>query len=127
MRHLLRQLVLGLPLLVVITTTAPAQQPFVTDDSETTPKGHFHFGFIDEFDQLHRISFPAAKQNAASFELEYGLLDGGEIGVEAPVLTIFNAAGTDPRRPTGIGDTNLSVKYNFLKEREHSRLPALAI
>jgi len=114
-------------LLVVIAATAVAQQPFITDDSETTPKGHFHFGFSNEFHLLHRVSFPATKQNTAVVEFEYGLFDGLEIGVDAPLITIFNAPGTDPIRPSGIGDTNFSVKYNFLKESEHSRRPALSI
>jgi hypothetical protein len=126
MRNLLPRLLLALTLLAAATTAA-AQQPFVTDDADTTPKHHFHFAFIDEFDELHQVSFPARRQNAANFELDYGLLDNVEIGVSTPLLTIFNAAGTDPLRPTGIGDTNFSVKYNFLREREHSRLPALAL
>jgi len=107
--------------------TVAAQQPFITDDTDATEKGHFHFQFSNEFDLLHRASFPATKQNTAVVELEYGLLDGLEIGVDAPLITLFNAPGTDPRRPSGIGDTNFSVKYNFLKESEHSRRPALAI
>src|SRR6476659_9403186 len=126
MRNQLPRLALALTL-IAVATTAAAQQPFITDDADTTPKRHFHFAFVDEFDELHRISFPARKQNAANFELDYGLLYYVEIGVSAPLLTIFNAAGTDRGRPTGIGDTNFSVKYNFLREREHSRLPALAI
>ena len=114
-------------LLALAATTLQAQQPFVTDDSDTTPKRHFHFQFSNAFDLLQRISYPSTKQNTADFELDYGLLDGLEIGVEAPWLTVFNATGTIPARPSGIGDTNFSVKYNFLKEREHSRRPALAI
>ena len=112
---------------VVVVSTATAQQPFVTDDADTTPKGHFHFEFSNEFDWLQRESFPNVKQNTADFELDYGLFDGVEIGVESPLLTIFNAAGTNPRSVSGLGDTNLSLKYNFLKERENSRAPALAI
>ena len=50
-----------------------------------------------------------------------------EIGIAAPFLTIINQAGTIPQRVTGIGDLNLSLKYNFLRERENSRRPALAI
>jgi len=44
-----------------------------------------------------------------------------------PLLTLLNARSNIPLRTNGIGDTNLSVKYNFLKEREHSRRPALAL
>lgn len=127
MRNLLPRLIFALALTFVVAATAAAQQPFVTDDADTTPKHHFHFEFSNQFDLLQRSSFPNLKQNTADFELDYGLFDRVEIGIEVPLLTIFNAAGTSPRRPTGIGDANLSLKYNFLREREHSRLPAMAI
>ena len=127
MRNLRPRFVLALSLLVITAATAAAQQPFITDDADATEKGHFHFQFSNQFDLLHQASFPATRQNAVTFELDYGLLDGLEIGVDAPLLTLFNAPGTDPRRPSGIGDTNFAVKYNFLKENEHSRRPALAI
>jgi len=119
-----RKLMLALWFVVVVSTAA-AQQPFVTDDADTTPKRHFHFEFSNEFDWLQRESFPNLKQNTADFELDYGLFDRVEIGVESPLLTIINAPGT--RSVSGLGDTNVSLKYNFLKERENSRVPALAI
>ena len=114
-------------LLLLTAGTATAQQPFVTDDADTTPKGHFHFEFSNEFDLLQRASFPNLKQNTADFELDYGLFENVEIGIEAPLLSIFKAPGTDPKTVSGLGDMNVSVKYNFLKEREHSRLPAMTI
>jgi hypothetical protein len=125
--HILSSLGFVLLLLVLGSATAAAQQPFVTDDADTTPKGHFHFEFSNEFDLLQRSSFPSLKQNTADFELDYGLFDGVEIGIESPLLTIFNAAGTTPQTVSGIGDTNVSLKYNFLRERENSRQPALAL
>ncbi|HYU99654.1 MAG TPA: transporter [Pyrinomonadaceae bacterium] len=112
---------------VVVVSTATAQQPFVTDDADTTPKRHFHFEFSNEFDWLQRAAFPSVRQNTADFELDYGLFDRLEIGIESPLLTIFNAPGTNPRSVSGLGDTNLSLKYNFLREHENSRAPALAI
>ena len=127
MRNLRPRFVLALSLLVMTAATSAAQQPFITDDAGATEKGHFHFQFSNQLDLLHRDSLPATRQNTAVVELEYGLLDGLEIGVDAPLITIFTEPGTDPRRPSGIGDTNFSVKYNFLKETEHSRRPALAI
>lgn len=114
-------------MLFVLRPEMNAQQPFVTDDSDTTPKKHFHFEFSNEFDFLQRSSFPNRKQNTADFELDYGLTDRVEIGIESPFLTIFNDEGTNPNQVSGIGDTNLSLKYNFLRERENSRRPALAI
>ena len=107
--------------------TTSAQQPFVTDDADVTPKRKFHFEFSNEIDWLNSNAFPSLKQNTADFELDYGLLDGVEIGVEVPFLTISNDRATTPRRPSGIGDTNISLKYNFLTEREGLRRPALAI
>ena len=127
MRRFLFPTVFTLTLLLVISTTVGAQQPFVTDDADTTPKHHFHFEFSNEFDLLQRASFPAVRQNTADFELDYGLFDQVEIGFELPWLTIFNAAGSPPKATSGIGDANVSLKYNFLRERKNSRLPAMAV
>ena len=121
------RLVLFFSLVLLTTFSAAAQQPFVTDDADTTPKKHFHFEFSNEFDSLQRSSFPAARQNTADFELDYGLLSNVEIGIEVPMLTIINTSGTTPKTITGVGDANLSLKYNFLSERENSRRPALAL
>ena len=110
-----------------LSVPALSQQPFVTDDADVTPRGRFHFEFSNEFDLLQRDSFPNLKQNTADIELDYGLFENLEIGIAAPFLTIINDAGITPRRVTGIGDINVSVKYNFLRERENSRRPALAI
>jgi len=112
---------------LLFSPLARAQQPFITDDADTTPGHHFHFEFSNEFDFLQRSSFPNQKQNTADFELDYGLLSNVEIGIEVPLLTIYSAAGTTPSRVTGVGDTNVSLKYNFLRERDSSRMPALAI
>ncbi|MCP9495250.1 MAG: transporter [Pyrinomonadaceae bacterium MAG19_C2-C3] len=122
-----RLLFAALVLLCVAPRLVPAQQPFITDDADVTPRGKFHFEFSDEYDLLQRDAFPARRQNTASFELGYGLLNGVEISLEAPLVSIFNAPGTTPRRVTGIGDTNFAVKYNFRSEREGSRLPALTV
>jgi hypothetical protein len=120
-------LVWSLVVLMLMVFSVYAQQPFVTDNTDTTPRRHFHFEFSNEFDLLQGSAFPSRKQNTADFELDYGVFDNFEVGIESPLLTIINARGTVPLLPTGIGDTNVSLKYNFLKEREHSRRPALAI
>jgi hypothetical protein len=106
---------------------ARAQQPFITDNTDTTPRHRFHFEFSNEFDVLQRSSFPNLKQNTADAELDYGLFDNLEIGVEVPLLTIVNDQSAAFRRATGNGDMNLSLKYNFLREREGKRHPAMAI
>jgi len=113
--------------LIFVNLPASAQQPFVTDDADVTPKRKFHFEFSNEFDWLNGSAFPSLKQNTADFEIDYGLLDRVEIGFEVPFLTIANDRATIPRLPSGIGDANISVKYNFLTERDDSRRPALAV
>ena len=106
---------------------ASAQQPFVTDDADVTPKRRFHFEFSNEFDWLNRSALPSLRQNTADFEIDYGLFEGVEIGIAAPFLTIISDRATVPRTVSGIGDANLSLKYNFLTEREGSRRPALTV
>src|SRR5438128_3760983 len=104
-------LAITLSLLALFSANVRGQQPFYTDDADVTARGHFHLEFSNEFDLLQHSSYPNLKQNTADFELDYGLYDRLEIGVEGPLLTIFNASGTIPRTPSGIGDTNVSVKY----------------
>lgn len=125
MRIILKTALAVVVFLCLLPARAGAQQPFVTDDAEVTPKGKFHFEFSNEYDLLQRSLFPARAQNTADAELDYGLFHGVEVGVESPLIAIFNARAAAPDA-FGVGDTNFSVKYNFLKEREGSRLPALA-
>ncbi len=123
----LLSLLFALSLLIVGSAEVRAQQPFITDDADVTDKGHFHFEFSNELDLLQRTARPSLKQNTADFEIAYGLFEHVEISLAVPWLTIFNASGTIPQTISGIGDTNLSLKYNFLTERENSRRPALTI
>ena len=81
MRNFPPGLIFALALTLVVAATAAAQQPFVTDDSDTTSKHRFHFEFSNEFDLLQHSSFPSTKQNTADFELDYGLSDRVEFGV----------------------------------------------
>lgn len=104
-----------------------AQQPFVTDDADVTARRRFHFEFSNEFDWLNRSAYPSLRQNTADFEIDYGLFERVEIGIEAPLLTIHNDRAAMLQTVSGIGDLNLSLKYNFLTERERSKRPALAI
>ena len=117
-------LILGL---VLCSGSAFAQQPFITDNTDVTPRHKFHFEFSNEFDVLPRSALPNLKQNTADAELDYGLFKNFEVGIEAPVLTIVNDRSAPFRRPTGLGDVNLSFKFNYLTEREGSRRPALAV
>jgi hypothetical protein len=122
-----RFVLLLIALLFGIPVAAKAQQPFYTDDADVTPRGKLHFEFTNQFDILQRDAFPNLKQNASSFTLNYGLFDRVEIGINSPLITVINARGTSPRAAFGVGDTNLTVKYNFHQERPGSRIPALTV
>ncbi len=110
-----------------LLSPAIAQQPFITDDTDVTPRHKFHFEFSNQFDALQRSAFPSLKQNTADAELDYGLFGDFEVGIEAPILTIISDQSAPFPRATGLGDVNLSFKYNFVKEREGQRHPALAL
>jgi hypothetical protein len=130
-RHLAKpQFLFGCALLAVLSllpSRALAQQPFYIDDTDVTDKGKLHFQFSNEYDALQRLSYPAKTQNTAVFELDYGLFKGVEIGIDAPLLAIHSASFVRPRTAAGIGDVNFHLKYNFYKEREDSKLPAMAL
>jgi len=121
----------ALPLLLLacyllLASRAFGQQPFYTDNADVTDKKKLHFQLSNEYDILQRSSYPGLRQNTTVFELDYGLLNGVEIGVDGPLIAISNSRVTTPKTPFGFGDLDLHVKYNFLKEREGSRRPALA-
>ena len=104
-----------------------AQLPFYTDDSDTTPKGKFHFEIFNEHDVLQKDSYPTKRQNTLVFTLNYGLTDRLELGVNVPVITLSNSRIVEPRTLTGQGDTQLGLKYRLRDERENSKLPAFAV
>jgi len=122
----LSSLIFILLLVVLSAATAKAQQPFYTDNADVTDKKKFHLQISNEYDILQRAAYPSLRQNTTVFELDYGLFDGVEIGVDGPLIAISNSRITTPKTPFGVGDLDFHIKYNFLKEREGSRLPALA-
>jgi hypothetical protein len=106
-----------------LTAPLPAQLPFYTDDPAVTEPGKWHFEFFNEFDALQHPQYPNLRQNTANYKLNYGLPYNLELDADVPYLAIFRALGTPTS--TGAGDTNMGVKWNFHKESQGSRLPAL--
>lgn len=102
---------------------AHAQLPFYTDDTGVTDRGKWHFEFFNEYDAL-QLQYPNVRQNTANFKINYGLPHNLELDLDTPYLDIQRDAGRQPS--SGMGDTNLGVKWSFHKESEHSRLPSLA-
>ncbi|PYS83109.1 MAG: hypothetical protein DMF67_10350 [Acidobacteria bacterium] len=104
-----------------------AQQPFVTDDADVTDKGKVHLQVADEYDLLQRALYPGKTQNTFGVEVDYGLWKGVEVGFAPPFLALHSSHVAAPQTVFGLGDSTLHVKYNFYREREGSRLPAMAI
>lgn len=103
----------------------PAQQPFLTDDADVTGVRHFHLELLTEHDLLQRSAYPTVRQNTTRLQLTYGLLTNLEIGIDGPLLFIYNAPGTP--NAFGFGDLDLQMKYRLRVERADSRLPAITI
>jgi Putative MetA-pathway of phenol degradation len=116
-----------LTIFLLSATSAHAQLPFYTDDADTTPKGKFHLELSNENDWLQRSSFPGIRQNTTVFTLNYGLTDRIELGVNAPLIKIYNDRFSRLESPSGIGDTQFGVKVRLLNEREGSKLPATSV
>jgi hypothetical protein len=112
-------------LLILSSPAANAQQPFYTDNADVTEQKKFHLQISNEYDILQRNSYPSLRQNTSVFELDYGLLSNVEVGVDGPLIAISNSRIIMPTTVFGFGDLDFHVKYNFLKEREGSRRPAL--
>ncbi len=114
-----------LPRLVLVLglcTPLHAQLPFYTDDTGVTDRGKWHFEFFNEYDAL-QLQYPNVRQNTANFKLNYGLPHNLELDIDAPYLTIQRSAGNLPS--SGMGDTNLGIKWTWHKESSGSRLPSL--
>jgi hypothetical protein len=113
-------------LLAVFATPLSAQLPFYTDDPAVTEPGTWHFEFFNEFDVLQHPQFPNLRQNTANYKFNYGLPHNLEADIDSPYLAIFRALEGSPRTSTGIGDTNLGLKWNFHKAAPASRIPAMS-
>ena len=114
-------------LLLLVTVLAGsrslhAQLPFYTDDPSVTDRGKWHIEFFNEYDSL-QLQYPNLRQNTSNLKINYGLPHNLELDVDAPYIYIQRSAGKEPS--SGVGDTNMGIKWNFLKESKGSRHPAL--
>lgn len=108
-------------------TSTRAQQPFYTDNSDVAAFHRWHVESNNEFDVLPRVNFPNLRQDTQTVKFSVGALQNCEIGLDFPLIAIFNASNSGLGTPIGIGDTDFSIKYNFHKEHEGSNWPAFAV
>jgi hypothetical protein len=119
--------VLAVALFVALAAApqALAQQPFFTDDADVAERHHWHFETNNEYDFLRKSSYPNLRQDTHTVKFSYGLFGNCEVGMDFPLLVIFNAPGSRLGNPFGLGDTDYSIKYNFRKDTEDSKWPAI--
>jgi hypothetical protein len=102
-----------------------AQQPFFTDDADVATYHRWHLETNNEYDFLPHSSYPSLRQDTQTIKFSYGLFRNCEVGMDFPLIAIFNAQSSGLGTPFGLGDTDYSVKYNFRKERSGSSWPAI--
>src|SRR5207244_7932271 len=86
---------------------APAQQPYVTDDAEVTPRGEWHFQLANSFATLQKSDYPNLRQNTTNFVIQYGLAGGIEVNVDFPLIAIANSRSSGLSSVFGLGDVDL--------------------
>jgi Putative MetA-pathway of phenol degradation len=101
-----------------------AQMPFYTDDPAVTAPRVLHFEFFNEYDGLQSSQYPNLNQNTANFKLNYGLPHNLELDIDAPYIAIHRDGGK--QNSTGVGDTDLGMKWKFRAASAGSHFPALA-
>lgn len=106
---------------------ASAQQPFLTDDADTAPFRHFHVEVLSQFDQLQRLAYPTLHQSTNRVQVTYGLLERLEVGMDGPLLSIFNAANSGLPNALGLGDLDFQAKYRVHTETPGSRWPSFTM
>src|SRR5690348_16800209 len=100
------QLFLTLFAIGFASLAAFAQQPFVTDDTDTAEKGKFELEVTNELDRLHHSAFPETYQNGTQVSLSYGLTKNVQVSIEGNFLGVFSRE--DPRSVAGISDTTVA-------------------
>src|SRR3954466_8634353 len=106
---------------------ARAQQPFYTDDAHVADLHHWHIESNNEYDFLPAGSFPNLREDAQDIKVSVGAFRQCEVGMDFPLITIFDQPGFALGAPIGLGDMDFSLKYRLREEKEGSRLPAFTV
>jgi hypothetical protein len=98
-------------LVVLSATMALAGPPFQTDDPDPVPFGHFEAYLFELSDGT---SAGGTGLELPAFEMNWGAAPNVQLHIVVPMLTSFAPAGGPVN--FGISDTELGVKYRFVKE-----------
>jgi hypothetical protein len=110
----------------VMAIPASAQQPFITDNADVAEYHRWHFETSNEYDVLPFSSRPNLYQDTQTIKFSFGPFRNCEVGMDFPIIVIFNESTSGLGNPAGLGDADFSIKYNFHKEKEGSWLPAIS-
>jgi hypothetical protein len=110
---------------LTILPTGHAQQPFATDNADVAEYRRWHFETNAEYDFLSHSLYPNLRQFTQTIKFSYGLVRHCEIGMDFPLIGIFNAGNSGLGNPFGLGDIDYSIKYNVLEEKVRSKRPAI--
>src|ERR1041385_3356135 len=108
--------IFGVLFLLGFVMCAQAQQRFFTDDADVIAHHHWHFETNNEYDFLPGSSAPSLHQDTQTIKFSYGAFRDCEVGMDFPLIVIFNSGGSGLGTPLGLGDADFSIKYNFHKE-----------
>jgi hypothetical protein len=106
---------------------ALAQQPFYTDDAHVAELHHWHIESNNEYDFLPDSSFPNLRQDTQTIKFSVGAFKNCEIGMDFPMIVIFNHPIAGLGNPIGLGDMDFSIKYRIREEKEGSSAPAFTV
>jgi hypothetical protein len=114
-------------LVLASASLARAQQPFYTDDAHVAELHHWHIESNNEYDFLPDSSFPNLRQDTQTVKFSVGAFKNCEMGMDFPMIVIFNHPSSGLGNPIGLGDMDFSIKYRFREEKEGSRAPAFTV
>ncbi len=102
---------------LAVASPAMAGPPYVTDDPEPTETGHWEdYAFVTE------THVPGETQGEAGLQFNYGGAKDLQLSANLP-LDYDHRSGYR----FGAGDINLSAKYRFLHQSDHSWSPDVAV
>jgi hypothetical protein len=123
----LKRIAWMLPVLLGAAAGVRAQQPFVSDDAEVTPRGLWHFEYFNEYAELSRAAAPDLRQDTNNVVVQYGLLRDLEVNVDFPFIAIDRAPASPLESAFGLGDVDLAAKYKLVHEDPRGLRPAFAV
>lgn len=108
----------------VLASGALAQQPFYTDDADVTTRHRFHMEISNQQSWLQRSALPATKQSATVFQVNYGLTQNFEIGMDGPLILLYQQ---QTPVTVGNGDFNITFKLRLKPEGNSAWRPGLTL